>query len=73
MLDTMPKPRKSEPPKPVSKPRGPVLFIRLDGDTEAALVAFIAAQDVEPDRSAVGLKALRGFLRERGFYPPKKG
>jgi len=68
MLDTMPKPRKqtTEP-----KHRGAVLFIRLDADTEAALVAYIAAQDVEPDRSAVGKKALHEFLSKRGHWPPK--
>ena len=48
-----------------------VLFIRLDADTEAALVAYIAAQDVEPDRSAVGKKALHEFLSKRGHWPPK--
>lgn len=56
-------------PKP-AKDRGPVLYIRLDDPTEAALQAFIKAQTVEPDRTAVGLKSLHEFLTKHGFWPP---
>jgi predicted transcriptional regulator len=59
--------RSPKPPKPPKKSRGPVLFIRLDDRTEAELVAFMRAQRVEPDRSAVGLKALHEFLEREGF------
>ena len=55
--------------KSKGKPRGPVLFIRVDEATEAQLVAFMKAQRVEPDRSAVGLTALREFLEREGFRP----
>ncbi len=60
-----------EPKKPVAKPRGPVLFVRLDDQTESELVAFIRAQRVEPDRSAVGMKALHEFLVKEGFRKAK--
>ncbi len=71
MFGTMSK-KKANPPATSSgsKDRGPVLFIRLKPDMEEALQAFIGAQDVEPDRSAVGLKALSEFLEKRGFWPP---
>ncbi len=63
------------PKKPAKKPakkRGPVLFITMDEGTDAELHAYLAAQDVAPDRSAVGLKALREFLVSRGFKPDAK-
>ncbi len=67
----------SEPSKPkkgqkaAPKDRGPVLYVRLDNTTEQALQAFMKAQTVEPDRSAVGMKALHEFLAKHGFWPPK--
>lgn len=57
--------------KKTSKDRGPALFVRIDDDTEAALQDFIGAQDVPPDRQAVGLKALHEFLAKRGHWPRK--
>lgn len=62
-------PKSQKPPKR----KRDVLFISLDSETEACLVAFIASQVVEPDRSAVGLKALREFLGKQGYWPPKPG
>jgi len=72
MTDTMPRKPKpqSRPEQPASKSRGPTVMIRPDPQTEAELVAYINAQDVAPDRSAVGLKALREFLVSRGFRKP---
>jgi len=67
MLSVMSKQRK---PSGKSKPRL-VLFVTLTQSDEDALQAYIAAQDVEPDRSAVGLKALHEFLSKRGYWPPK--
>lgn len=67
MRDTMSK----KPAKKSGSKDGGVLAIRLDKATEAALMAFIAAQAVEPDRSAVGLKSLHEFLQRHGFWPPK--
>lgn len=69
MLDLMSKPKKSKP----SRDRGPVLFLRLPEETEAAILAYIAAQDVPPDKTAVGLAAIHEFLAKRGFWPPKRG
>lgn len=69
MVGMAEKPRKTAASKPAKK-RGPVLFMTLDAETEAALVAYIAAQEVEPDRSAVGIKALRLFLSERKYLKP---
>lgn len=68
---TTPKKPRGGAGKPAKKPRGPVVFISLDDDTEAALQSFIAAQPVSPDRAAVGLTALRRFLSEHGHFPPK--
>ena len=62
----------SEAESKAKKPRGPVLFIQLTAEEEAALSAFIAAQTVEPDRSAVGRKSLIRFLESQGFWPPPK-
>lgn len=70
---SMAKNPKSNPgpaPKP-SKDRGPVLYLRLTEDHEAALVAFINAQRIKPDRTAVGLTALEELLARDGFWPPK--
>jgi hypothetical protein len=60
------KPAKKTPPKK----RGPVLFITMDDQTDAELQAFITAQRVGPDRSSVGLVALREFLVREGFRKP---
>jgi hypothetical protein len=68
--------KKSDPPKPPAKPAGrkrPVLFVTLDDATERQLVAFIGRQRVPPDRSSVGLAALREFLQREGFWPPPAG
>lgn len=70
MLGTMSKKKANSSAASGPKDRGPVLFIRLKPEMEQALQAFIGAQDVEPDRSAVGLKALSEFLEKRGFWPP---
>lgn len=69
MTDTMSK-KKGEP-KGEKKPRGPVLYVQLTDAEESALLAFIQSQPAEPDRSAVGRKALHDFLRQHGHWPPK--
>lgn len=70
----MAKQRKPDGEKPSEgkKPPGPVLFIRLSEDEEAALTKFIGDQVVPPDRSAVGKTALHQFLAEHGYWPPKQ-
>ena len=60
------------PTPPGKKSRGPVLFIQLTDEENGYLLDFIQAQTVEPDRSAVGKKALKKFLRELGYWPPDK-
>jgi hypothetical protein len=55
------KPQDAKPAKP------PILYLRLLPSDEAALQDYIHAQDTPPDRTAVGLRALRAFLRERGY------
>ncbi len=59
-------------PKSAKKPRGPILHMRVPVEVEAALLAYIAAQDAPPDRTAVGLAALRAFLAVRGFLKPPR-
>lgn len=68
MADTSKKPAKDKP----AKGRGPVVFMTLDSDTDAALESFIANQTIPPDRAPVALKALREFLSKHGYFPPKK-
>jgi hypothetical protein len=48
------------------------LYVRLDRDTSDCLRAYIEAQDVAPSNAAVTIKALRTFLSERGFWPPRR-
>lgn len=57
--------------KKVSKQKRPVLFIQLSDAEEKALNNFIRDQTVEPDRSAVGKKALLRFLESLGYWPLK--
>jgi len=55
---------KPKPSAPVTdkKDRGKVFNIRLGDDRDARLAEWIAAQTVEPDRTAVILKAIDFFL-----------
>lgn len=68
---TMPPPKK----KPASKrqPNPNVIFLTLDDETAQALVAYIDAQEVPPERTTVALTALRQFLAAKGFLklPPR--
>ena len=57
--------------KTTPKDRGPVLYLRLTPDHEAAMSAFISAQRIKPDRTAVGLTALEELLSKEGFWPWK--
>jgi hypothetical protein len=43
------------------------LWIELDDETATALERFLDAQLVRPPKTAVGVKAMRSFLREQGF------
>ena len=68
MVSTTSKLRKSKLGTP--KARGPVLFLRMPDYLEAALQAFIDAQLVPPDRTAVAVAALEGYFRKHGYLPP---
>lgn len=48
-----------------------MLYLRLPPELDAALQAFIAAQRIRPDRTAVGLTALEELLAKEGYWPPK--
>jgi hypothetical protein len=63
----MPKPKKdkNEPEQPHT------MLLRLDRATWAALAAYLASHDVPPKRNPVVVSALRRFLADRGFWPPK--
>lgn len=50
----------------------PTVFINLSEAEDAALRQFIADQPVEPDRAAVGRKALIRFLESQGYWPLAK-
>jgi len=67
----MSKPKKVDS-KAAPKDRGPVLYLRLTADHEKALQAFINAQRIKPDRTAVGLTALEELLAKEGHWPPAK-
>lgn len=67
----------SKQPKKVVKAAAPktpvpVLYLRLTHEHESALVAFINAQRIKPDRTAVGLTALEELLSKEGYWPPPK-
>lgn len=68
MISVMDKPNRSRTSKPLPV-RTPVINIRLGQEREAAVAAFIAAQKVPPDKTAVILKALEVFLEQEGFWP----
>jgi hypothetical protein len=70
MLDVMTS-KPSKPSKGKTRKERHVIFMTLDESTEKALKEFISSHPVEPDRAAVGLKALRELLKAHGFYPPK--
>jgi rRNA pseudouridine-1189 N-methylase Emg1 (Nep1/Mra1 family) len=62
---------KKKAPAGEKKPKPPVLYLRVSEEHEAALQAFISAQRIKPDRTAVGLTALEELLAKEGFWPPK--
>lgn len=64
---TMPAPKKPKPDR--NDPQS--FLLRLDGATAGALAAFIAGQQVPPKRNPVVVAALRRFLAEHGYWPPK--
>lgn len=72
MLDLMSKPKRTRgrPPKRPAEERGPILYLRIDKQTDAAIQSFIASQLVPPDRTAVGLSAIHEFLTKHGYWPP---
>ena len=67
MPATMPPPKKK---KPNGKNRHAML-LRLDSATAAALESFISSQPVPPKRNPVIVSALRQFLAQHGYWPPK--
>jgi hypothetical protein len=68
MLNTMPRPKKDTAKKLVNPEQ---VLIRMDKETQSAFEAYLAAQDVAPERPAVVLAALREFLVSRKYLPPK--
>ena len=71
MLATVSK-RKPGPKPSADKPaRGPVLYVRMPDELEAAMQAFIQAQIIQPDRTAVAVKAIEELLSRHGHWPPK--
>jgi hypothetical protein len=66
MLTLMPP--KKKPGRLGKKPKNPgMLMLRMDDATVAALEAYLGAQKVPPERTAVALVALRQFLTAEGF------
>jgi hypothetical protein len=49
----------------------PVIYLRLDANTYRGLLAYIDRQETPPDKTTVGLVALRQFLAKHDCYPPK--
>jgi hypothetical protein len=47
------------------------MLLRLDPATAEALNAYIAGQTVPPKRNPVVVTAVRRFLAEHGYWPPK--
>ena len=64
---------KQKPQKPDPDPgKPPPLFVRIDRPLHEAIQAFIAAQEVPPDRTAVVVTALQQFLARHGLWPAAK-
>lgn len=61
-------PRRKPGRKPAQRSGAPVA-LWLDDELTAALQAYIDAQDVPPDKSAVLRTGLRLFLQQKGFLP----
>lgn len=68
---SMSKAKRKEPVEP-DKPKRLVLYMQITQAHEDALTAFIAAQRIKPDRTAVGLTALEELLAKEGFWPPSR-
>ena len=64
-------PKKSNPSKKGAKDTAPVIYLRLDDGTYRGLLSYIQAQETPPDKTTVGLVALRQFLAKHGHYPAK--
>lgn len=60
-------PKKKAGAKP---PRGPAFTIRFGPERDAAIQRYIDLQEVQPDKTAVVLKAVDKFLAEKGLWPP---
>ena len=70
---------KQKKPKPAEPARSPVLTVRLGRLREARMIHFLSSQLVEPDKTAVVLKALDEFFDKvkvpnppPGFVPDEK-
>jgi len=61
----------SKPPKKKPKEPAPSLYLRLDEATYAALMSYINAQKAPPEKTTVGLVALREFLQREVHYPSR--
>jgi hypothetical protein len=72
MISVMSKPKKKPQAEPDKANRGPVLYLRLTEEHEAALQSLIKSQRIKPDRTAVGLTALEELLHKEGFWPPNR-
>lgn len=73
-MAVMSKPKKSTAAQD-KKDRPPAFSLRLGDERDARIAYFIAAQTVEPDKSAVILKAIDHFLDSQGVpkvVPPVK-
>ena len=67
MSPTMKKPRKKLPPGHPARYKNPRETFHLPADLLQAMIRFIEAQEVKPDKSEVMRVALREFLAKRGF------
>ncbi len=70
MLSGMAKSKKNPPEPTTPKGRSQVYNVRLGHDLDASIAAYLASQEVPPDKSAVIVAAVRDFMKARGFYPP---
>lgn len=71
-MASMSTPKKKKSDAPAAKSRGTVFNLRV-GRLEPLLDAYVNAQDVPPDKTAVIYKALERFLAERGYTLPADG
>ena len=66
-----PSPEATKTPAPKSARTGVPINVWVDEEVSAAMDAYLASTDPVVSKTAAVDSALKQFLREKGFWPPK--